>query len=62
MQFHTLRPLLKNLPAFTLNDVRKLCPDFYRQQLMSWLERGYIQPFAGGYYILPEQEVNESFS
>ncbi len=61
MQFYTLRPLLKNLPAFTLNDIRKLYPDFFRQQLTSWLERGYIQPFAGGYYTLPEQEINESF-
>ena len=61
MKFHTLRPLLNNLPAFTLNDIRKLDPDFFRQQLTSWLERGYIQPFAGGYYILPEQEIYEGF-
>lgn len=61
MQFQTLRPLLKNLPAFTLNDVRKLDPGFFRQQLTSWLERGYIKPIAGGYYTLPEQEITEDF-
>lgn len=61
MQFQALRPLLNNLPAFSLNDVRKLDSGFFRQQLTSWLERGYIQPFAGGYYTLPEQEITENF-
>lgn len=49
-----------DLPAFNLNDIRKIEPNFYRQQLSDWLDRGYIQPVAGGYYMLAKQVMDES--
>ena len=52
---------VKHLPAFNLNDVRKFEPGFHRRQLQFWLDRGYIRSFTGGYYLLADQEVNESF-
>jgi len=52
---------IKDLPAFNLNDVRKVDPTFHRQQLSYWLDKGYIKHLAGGYYALPERPVNEPY-
>jgi predicted transcriptional regulator of viral defense system len=49
------------LPAFNLNDIRKFDPGFHRQQLTDWLDRGYIQSLVGGFYALPETQVDEGF-
>jgi predicted transcriptional regulator of viral defense system len=51
----------KDLPVFNLNDVRKFDPDFHRQQLNDWLNRGYIQSLAGGFYLLADVQVDESY-
>jgi predicted transcriptional regulator of viral defense system len=47
------------MPAFNLNDVRKLDPSFHRQQLYYWQKQGYIKPLAGGYYILAGRAMDE---
>ena len=60
MRFTDFQVLVRNLPAFNLNDVRKFEPDFYRQQLNDWLERGFIQSLAGGFYTLADTQVDES--
>lgn len=60
MRFREFQSHAKNLLTFNLNDVRKLDPDFHRQQLNDWLDRGYIQPLTGGYYLLADAEVDES--
>ena len=52
---------IKNLPAFNLNDVRKVDPAFHRQQLNYWLDKGYIKHLVGGYYALPERKVSEPY-
>lgn len=52
---------IKELPAFNLNDVRKVDPTFHRQQLSYWLDKGYIRHLAGGYYALPDRPVNETY-
>lgn len=50
---------IRALPAFNLNDVRKLDPGFHRQQLNYWQNQGTIKPLAGGYYILADQAMDE---
>jgi predicted transcriptional regulator of viral defense system len=50
---------MRALPAFNLNDVRKLDPGFHRQQLNYWHNQGTIKPLAGGYYILADREMDE---
>jgi predicted transcriptional regulator of viral defense system len=50
---------IADLPVFNLNDIRKLDPDFYRQQLSDWLDRGFIQPIADGYYTLANRVIDE---
>ena len=61
MKFRDFQIQAKTLPAFNLNDVRKLDPGFPRQQLSDWLDRGYIKSLAGGYYLLADTQVDESY-
>lgn len=61
MNYRDFEDKIKHLPLFNLNDIRKFDPGFYRQQLNDWQKRGYIQPLAGGYYILTDQAVDEGF-
>jgi predicted transcriptional regulator of viral defense system len=61
MKFRDFQTQVRDLPAFNLNDVRKIDPDFHRQQLSDWLDRGYIQSLAGGFYLLADTQVDESY-
>jgi predicted transcriptional regulator of viral defense system len=61
MKYIDFQSYIKNLPTFNLNDIRKFDPGFHRQQLTDWLDRGYIQALAGGFYTLAETQVDESF-
>ena len=60
MKIRDFENQIKDLPAFSLNDVRKLEPGFHRQQLNDWQERGYIRPLAAGYYLLADQVLDEA--
>ena len=59
MRFREFESKIRALPAFNLNDVRKLDPGFHRQQLYYWHYQGYIKPLAGGYYILADRAMDE---
>jgi predicted transcriptional regulator of viral defense system len=59
MRFREFESRIRALPAFKLNDARKLDPDFHRQQLNYWHNQGYIKPLAGGYYILADRAIDE---
>jgi predicted transcriptional regulator of viral defense system len=61
MKFREFENQMKRLPAFNLNDVRKLDPGFHRQQLSYWLAKDLIKSLAGGYYILANQTVDEQY-
>lgn len=60
MKFREFESRIRALPAFNLNDVRKLDPGFHRQQLTYWINQGYIKPLAGGYYILADRAMDET--
>jgi predicted transcriptional regulator of viral defense system len=60
MRFREFESRISDLPAFNLNDVRKLDPEFHRQQLSDWQNRGYIKPVAGGYYLLADRAIDET--
>jgi predicted transcriptional regulator of viral defense system len=60
MRFREFQSQAKDMLSFNLNDVRKLDPDFHRQQLNDWLDRGYIQPLTGGYYLFADTQLDES--
>ena len=59
MIFREFESRIRALPAFNLNDVRKLDPGFHRQQLYYWHNQGYIKPLAGGYYLLADRVMDE---
>src|SRR4030066_1115126 len=59
MRFREFETRIRALPAFNLNDVRKLDPGFHRQQLNYWHNQGTIKPLAGGYYILADRAMDE---
>jgi predicted transcriptional regulator of viral defense system len=59
MRFREFESKVRVLPAFNLNDVRKLDPSFHRQQLYYWHNQGYIKLLAGGYYILADRAMDE---
>lgn len=61
MKFRDFQTRVRHLPAFNLNDIRKFDPDFHRQQISDWLDRGYIQSLAGGFYLLADAQVDESY-
>jgi predicted transcriptional regulator of viral defense system len=61
MKFREFESRIRDLPAFSLNDVRKIDPGFHRQQLNYWQNQGLINPLAGGYYILADQTINENY-
>jgi predicted transcriptional regulator of viral defense system len=61
MRFREFETMIKRLPAFNLNDARKLDPGFHRQQLSYWHNQGYIKPLAGGYYILADRAIDEAY-
>lgn len=60
MKYRDFQRHVRNLPAFNLNDVRKFDPDFHRQQLRDWLNRGYIQYLTGGFYLCADAQMDES--
>ena len=59
MKIRDLESQLKDLPVFTLNDIRKFAPDFYKEQLSYWRSREFIKHFAGRYYYFTDQIVDE---
>jgi predicted transcriptional regulator of viral defense system len=59
MRFREFETKIRALPAFNLNDVRKLDPGFHRQQLNYWQNQGTIKSLAGGYYILADRAIDE---
>lgn len=61
MRFRDFSSIIRNLPIFNLNDIRKIDPGFHRQQLTDWMDRGYIQSIARGYYSMTDRVINESF-
>ena len=61
MRFRGFQRQAKDLPVFNLNDVRKFDPEFHRQQLSDWLNRGYIKSVAGGFYMFADLHVDESY-
>ena len=61
MRFREFEAQIRDLPAFNLNDVRKIDPAFHRQQLTAWQKQGTIKPLVGGYYALSGRPVDERY-
>ena len=61
MRFREFESVVNDFPLFNLNDIRKFAPDFHRHQLQTWTRNGFLKPIAGGYYVLAERTIDETF-
>lgn len=59
MRYHELREKLKDFVIFSLTNIRKIEPDFYRPRLNEWQEKGYIRKLRRGYYMFSDLPLNE---
>ncbi|MFH0838465.1 MAG: hypothetical protein V1880_04345 [Patescibacteria group bacterium] len=61
MQFINFQERLAAFPVFSLQDVRKLAPDFSRIQIDRWQKKGYLRKIRQGFYCLTGAPLNDSF-
>lgn len=59
MTILTLKTLLKAYPVFSVNDIIKIEPNFHRQRLVEWQNKGYIKKIVDKNYIFSDTEINE---
>jgi predicted transcriptional regulator of viral defense system len=59
MLYNRLKEQLKNFIVFSLNDIRKIEPKFYRRRLNEWQDKGYIKKLRRGYYMFAGVKLNE---
>lgn len=59
MKFLELKNLLSRFVVFSLADIRKIEPGFYRSRLSEWQNKGYIKKIIKKYYIFSDQNIDE---
>ncbi len=59
MKYQQLQGELKDFAVFSLVDIRKIDPTFYRHQLNEWQNKGYIKKLRRGYYMFADLPLSE---
>lgn len=59
MRYLELKRQLNKFIVFSLTDIRKIEPGFYRSRLNEWQNKGYIKKIIKNYYIFSDQQVDE---
>ncbi len=59
MKYQELQQKLRDFSIFSLSDIRKLEPEFYRPRLSEWQQKGYIKKLRRGYYMFSDISVSE---
>lgn len=59
MSILELKYLFKDYLVFTKDDILKQIPDFNREQLFHWQNKGYIKKIRRGYYIFSDINLKE---
>lgn len=59
MQYLELKEKLNNFVIFSLSDIRKIKPNFYRSRLNEWQDKGYIKKLRRSYYMFSDLSLNE---
>lgn len=59
MQFNQLKQKLKGFIVFSQKDIKKIDPDFSRENLSEWQKKDYIKKIIKGYYIFSDLELNQ---
>ena len=61
MQIIEFQKKLSRYPVFSLQDVRKIAPNFYRIQLDRWQKKGYIKRIKKEYYYFTDKKIDQNF-
>lgn len=56
------RKTLNPYYIFSLQEIRKIYPDFSYRQIDRWEKNGYLLKIKQGFYTLADQETNQNFS
>ena len=59
MKFLELKSQLSKFIIFSLTDIRKIEPGFYRSRLNEWQNKGYIKKIIKKNYIFSDQNIDE---
>ncbi len=54
MRYLDLYNAFKDVPVFTLNEIRNIDHNFHRPRLNEWQNKGYIKKITRGFYLFPE--------
>jgi len=60
MQYVELKQKLKKFIVFTTKDIKQVDADFQANNLMRWMEKGYIKQLRRNYYMFSDIDINES--
>ena len=61
MNFLLFKNELKGRKIFSLNDIRKIDPEFNKVQLNRWSKKNYIKRIKQGFYMFEDQNINREF-
>ncbi|MCL5069763.1 MAG: hypothetical protein M1308_02535 [Actinobacteria bacterium] len=59
MRYISLKENLKDFTLFTLNDIKKLDPNFGRSRLNEWQYKGYIKKIIKNFYIFSDLKLDD---
>lgn len=59
MRYLEFQKAFEDFAVFSLNDIRRVEPDFHRPRLIEWQKKGYIRKLTRGYYIFSDVPVDE---
>ena len=61
MKFTEIQHILENLKIFSINDLRKIDPQFEKKKIFLWKKNWLIKSVYRWYYILNKQEIDTNF-
>lgn len=59
MRYEEFKLRLKKFIVFSLDDIKKIDPRFYRSRLNEWQDKKYIKKLRRGYYIFSDIDLDE---
>ena len=60
MIFLELKNKLKGFQIFSINDIKKIYPNFHSQNISYWQKKGYIKKITKEFYVFSDTEINEN--
>ncbi|MFA6376590.1 MAG: hypothetical protein WCX69_04300 [Candidatus Paceibacterota bacterium] len=60
MRYSEFKDQFKDYIVFSLADIKKINPRFYRNRLNDWQKKGYIKKLRRGFYMFADTNLNEN--